>query len=248
MSDDDLSSLPPGLRALIEKGRARAEPPAAVRERLRERLEATLQTPLHAASLGLPGGKSAGVLRLVPRGLVRSMTIFLLGGAAGAGIHAASQKAPEPPVAVVSQAPAPSPEPAPEPARPPEAEPARRAAGGSASAPLTRPTPRPPPPAPAAEPREERDTELARERALLELARTALGRGQSAAALEAAEKHERGFPQGQLGEEREVIRVQALITAGRLDEARARAARFRREFPESMLLHAVDSAVDSGTP
>ncbi len=43
------------------------------------------------------------------------------------------------------------------------------------------------------------------------------------------------FPDGQFAEEREALAIRALAMAGRVDEARARAALFRDAFPESML-------------
>jgi hypothetical protein len=48
-----------------------------------------------------------------------------------------------------------------------------------------------------------------------------------------------------LGEEREVLMVQALVRAARYDEARARATAFRRTVPDSLFLSAVDAAIAS---
>lgn len=87
------------------------------------------------------------------------------------------------------------------------------------------------------------DAQLAGERALIEIARTALAKGDSAAALDALGKHAAKYPRGQLAEEREALAVEALAGAGRMDEARARAARFKRDFPSSMLMPVVDSAL-----
>jgi outer membrane protein assembly factor BamD (BamD/ComL family) len=87
------------------------------------------------------------------------------------------------------------------------------------------------------------DAQLAGERALLEIARTALGKGDSAAALDALAKHASRYPRGQMSEEREALAVEALAGAGRMDEARSRGARFRRDFPNSMLMPVVDSAL-----
>jgi outer membrane protein assembly factor BamD (BamD/ComL family) len=86
---------------------------------------------------------------------------------------------------------------------------------------------------------------LSAERALLETARAAVARGQSGATIGALRRHEQEFPQGRLAEERESLWVQALVMGGQYDEARARAARFRQKFPDSMLLPAVESAVGS---
>ena len=87
------------------------------------------------------------------------------------------------------------------------------------------------------------DAQLAGERALIEIARTALGKNDTAAALDALGKHDAKYPHGQLTEEREALAVQALAGAGRMDEARTRGARFKRDFPGSMLTPVVDSAL-----
>jgi outer membrane protein assembly factor BamD (BamD/ComL family) len=90
----------------------------------------------------------------------------------------------------------------------------------------------------------EHDAALAAERALLESARVAIARGQAAPAFEALERHTRDFPRGRLAEEREGLRIQALLSAGRLDEARARFRQFRKGFPRSMLLPAFEERLE----
>jgi hypothetical protein len=96
-----------------------------------------------------------------------------------------------------------------------------------------------------AEPAAGRDTELAAERALLEEARTAVAQGHGAEALDAVERHGRAHPGGRLSEEREALRIRALVAAGRTSEARERAARFKAAFPKSLLLPAVEASVAS---
>src|SRR5262249_46233092 len=88
-----------------------------------------------------------------------------------------------------------------------------------------------------------RDTDLAAERAVIERARSALARGDGQGALVPIAQHERGFARGQLVEEREALAVEALVTAGRVQEAAERAARFRKAFPNSLLLPVVDQAL-----
>ncbi|MBX3191922.1 MAG: hypothetical protein KF819_33335 [Labilithrix sp.] len=88
-----------------------------------------------------------------------------------------------------------------------------------------------------------RGDSLAAERALLDPARTALGRRDAASALDAVRKHETKFAQGKMSEEREAIAVQALVLAGKRPEAEARAARFRQRYPGSVLLAAVEAAL-----
>jgi hypothetical protein len=102
------------------------------------------------------------------------------------------------------------------------------------------------PPAVAAPKREpSSDTELAAESALLENARSALTQSESARALKTLADHERRFPRGKLVEEREALRVQALVLAGDADEARIWARRFHERFPNSLLGPAVDATLES---
>ena len=91
-----------------------------------------------------------------------------------------------------------------------------------------------------------RDTDLASERVLIEMARSALAHGNAAQALDAVARHAAKFPYGQLVEERENIAIHALIAAGRLDEARARSERFHKRFPKSIFLPSIDAAVGTG--
>jgi hypothetical protein len=75
-----------------------------------------------------------------------------------------------------------------------------------------------------------------RELRILEPARRAFARGDFAAVLAAADEHQRMFPAGGLAEERDALRVRALIRQHRDAEARRAAAAFRRRFPHSVLL------------
>lgn len=84
---------------------------------------------------------------------------------------------------------------------------------------------------------------LAKERALLEVARTALSRGDATAALASLEKHRAQFSDAKLGEERDALLVLALVGAGRVGEAEKAAARFERAHPRSLLLSTVKAAV-----
>ncbi len=64
-----------------------------------------------------------------------------------------------------------------------------------------------------------------------------------ARALALADEHERSYPNGSLGQEREMIRIQALVALGRKSEARARAARFRASHPGSAYAQRIDDLV-----
>lgn len=84
--------------------------------------------------------------------------------------------------------------------------------------------------------------DLAAEQAVLDVGRTALGRGDADNALAATAEHAKKFPRGALSEEREAIAVQALALGGKKEEAKARAERFKKAHPESILLPAVLAA------
>jgi hypothetical protein len=71
---------------------------------------------------------------------------------------------------------------------------------------------------------------------LLQPARAAVARGDFSSALAPLADHERRFPKGQLAEEREALRVQALSGLGRTEEASRAAQAFRERFPASVLL------------
>jgi hypothetical protein len=92
---------------------------------------------------------------------------------------------------------------------------------------------------------EQVESRLKAERALLEIARTALAHGKAVDAITVLGQHEREFPNGQLSEERESLRVQCLVNSGKGSEARLRANEFRRRFPRSILLPAVDAVIES---
>jgi hypothetical protein len=80
---------------------------------------------------------------------------------------------------------------------------------------------------------------LAAERALLDVARSALARGEAGDALAAADRHAREYPEGALAEERDAIAIRALAALGRRPEAKTRAAAFERRYPKSLALGAI---------
>jgi hypothetical protein len=201
---------------------------------------------------------SAGHAALVAHPFAVVVGTFLVGALAGAGLHAgfvaSSPKVQEPTslgvianVAASTAAPsasaiasalastiAPSPASAAAPVAA-NAGPSAKASGSVAHGPLT------------AEPGElelptGKDVGLGAERALLDVARTAVGRGQPAAALSALRRHAATFPQGRLREEREALFVQALALNGQSAEAERRANGFRHAYPDSFLGSAVAAA------
>jgi hypothetical protein len=80
---------------------------------------------------------------------------------------------------------------------------------------------------------------------LLVLARQASNRGDYPSVLAAVSEHQSRFPSGQLAEEREALRIKALVGLGRLGEARSAAAEFRRRFPRSVLLSKIDNLLSA---
>ncbi len=244
MNEHEIDPLEPELRAILEVERSQPDMPREAAERVLRRVEATAgladESPQERGAAG--GGARSVEHGFLARRLPFGMAMFVLGGLTGAGLYATLQPHARP-VAVAPRTPQttlPPMVPAIDPA--PIARPAPAVA--PTPAPATAPVPpgsRPPTPAGGAG----RDTDLAAERALLEVARTALSRGQVDAALEATQRHARRFPRGQLAEERESVWIQALVAADRPAEARQRAAEFRRRFPRSMLRPVVEAAVRS---
>ncbi len=250
MADHELEPLDPELRALLDAS-ARPEPmPGAVRARLTRRLDLSvaLAAPGDAPDLGTtPSGaeaaKGAGSAALAKKAWLLAAGTFVLGAGAGAGVTATmmERRSTQAPRAVVHEAPA-IPAPAlPLPALPPEPPPVDASPAETDS----------PAPAPArrraaveASPAA-RDALLSEERSLVEMARSALVRGDGAAALEAVQLHARRFPDGRLREERDSLWIQAQLRAGQFAEARERARKFRARYPGSLLWPLVESALSS---
>jgi hypothetical protein len=244
--------LSPELEAFLAPERRRPDPPADIENEVLSRIGATLgwvggpgpgpggSDPSGGAA---PGGHGAGHLaaqgarHLATGSLVKTVATLVVGGVIGSGIHAAHDRA------VARRA---------EPARVAAVAPPAAPVSAPVAPPVLEPTPAPPAPSPVhvkatpprPEPRE-RDRSLAAERGLIEQARTALAREQGATALAALERHARDFPQGALEEERESLRVQALVGLQQFAEARKIGARFHRRFPRSIFGAVVDDALKS---
>jgi hypothetical protein len=245
------------LRAALEAAKAEG-PSADALARIAGRLPIVSGAPPRGSpggGRGAPGGAGPGVAEpLLGSGVVGSAAI---GALLGALVSVAILRDPAPPPAP----PAPAP-PAAESAQPPAPErpaasadvaPEARARGGAAAepsspaaagAPAIRGSAAPDLPSPsAAAPVEEGESEVA----LLQRAQDALA-VDPARALAIADEHLRRFPEGVLGQEREVIAVSALVRAGRTAEARARAARFIEKHPESAHRRRIEALLPSGAP
>jgi outer membrane protein assembly factor BamD (BamD/ComL family) len=90
-----------------------------------------------------------------------------------------------------------------------------------------------------------RTSQLSAERIILDAARAAMAQGDPATAIDRLERHRRTFANPILEEEREAMWIQALAKEGHGDEARSRAAVFRRRWPESLFSAMVLGAVES---
>jgi hypothetical protein len=80
---------------------------------------------------------------------------------------------------------------------------------------------------------------------LLDRARQSDVRGDYVSVLAIANNHARNYPDGRLVEEREVLRLKALVSLGRSRDARHAAGDFRRQFPRSVLLPTVEAMLAS---
>jgi hypothetical protein len=208
--------------------------PADVRERARHRLLNAVATDgAGGAGDGEGGGSAAGgrARTLGRPALAVACLAFVAGGAVGAWLHATFAPSPPPRIVYVDRVAAPpAPLPASSPA-PAETEPIASA--------LEAPTPRPSSAPPG------RASQLLAERILLDDARAALAQGDAGGAIDRLDRHRRTYRVPLLGEERDALWIEALVKAGRYDEARARAAAFRRRSPHSLFASMVESALQA---
>jgi hypothetical protein len=204
---------------LLRAEQSRPPAPAGAKENIRARLGSSIAG---SAPSAVPRSRTSPIWRAGSLALA-----FAAGGVAGAAIHArlASTPAPVTPVRV----------------EPPPARPTR----APAPLPVDEMAPMAVIPAPAPAHEAAPETGLGAERALLDKARAALGRGDNEECLAIVKTHTDAFARGRLAEEREALAVKALVNLGRAAEARRRGARFRAHYPRSLLLPAVESALDS---
>jgi len=239
---ESLEPLPPSLRALVDAEKASPDPQSEVADKVFSRLTATLGIGAVAGSAATPHEPTSALPpprpSLLGHGPYRTLATLLVGATMGAAGYA-----------TVSHVRAPGREVSPATASPPPALPP--------PLPQATETPAPAPAAvpPAASPSlpsgtapvssHAHDDRLAAERNLIEMARTSLARGRIEGTLAVLRRHSRQFPHGQLSEERDSLLVQALVTKGDYDQARERAAAFRRRYPASLFAPAIDQALQS---
>jgi hypothetical protein len=235
--------IPPLEPRVLEVLREDRPAPSEARVRARARLTTAIAgvAPYHSVNgrgtSGAPhppstSGAAPGAL-LGTKGV--AILSFVLGGATGAGLHAALTNPPAPRVEVLPATPAPPLATAPAPASPLPSPPA--------SAIATQPVESLPTAAvPGSAPR---PSALSAERSLLDEARALLVQGNASGALERLEASRREFPHATLGEERDALSIEALVGTHRYEEARASADAFRSRYPESLFSRTVEGAIRS---
>lgn len=236
------------IETLLDAERARPPIDDAMRARLRARIGigVGLSVGVAAATVGVAKGSAVKAWLAAKWALVLT---FVAGGVVGFALRGVL--APSPPVYVpvgkdVSPPLAPSASTLPVSGStvPPEAPVAASASVAQKGPPDGKAPPPKPPPSVAAS----ASNVAADEAKLVEMARTALVRGSAADALAACDLHAARHPTGERAEEREALAVQALVKAGRAADARARAERFRKSFPGSIYLGAVNASIASLPP
>lgn len=224
--------LDPRLSALLQAERRRADPAATTKNRVWARVHTTLAPPPPHSSNPTSGSPAAGSLASAVMPV--AVSLALLGGAAGAMLAAHGWRSVRPAVSKV----------APQAEVPTAPSAAAASSVGDTQAHAISPTD------PLASPRASSSSArpsvlggLAGERVLLDQARHDLLSGEAPAALTSIAEHARRFPRGVLSEERDALRVEALVAAARYDEARAAVVKFHRAHPDSVLTPAVDDAL-----
>jgi hypothetical protein len=223
MSHAPLHGLPPDIEALFKAEGVLVPEPEALRRRVVNRARA-------AVSTGIFAGRAADARRLrgFPLGKAAAAIVLLVGLTAVA--YELGYRRSKVTTEVIVPAPTPLPATVPAPAEP-------AALIESLSEPMP-PSPRRPTKSrslSASAPTTGGDA-YASELRLLRPAQMALGRSSFANALALVDEHQRRFPSGHLAEEREALRVKALLGLDRREEAHRAAAAFRGRFPNSALL------------
>jgi hypothetical protein len=258
MSKLDREELPGDLADLLSEGRPGIQVPDADRQSLLASLgpmmgpfgpgggspppgEPPAPPSAQSASMGAPSTAPTHSLQA----LLGSKAAAWVGGIiVGSAVTVAAQSVgPVPPsteaVALISSTSVPPPA---EPSSSPSTDPSEPTVLSPESLPMVSPpTSRTAPSSPP----ESRDQSLRAERELLDVARTAVARGDGQGALSVLRQHANRFPKGRLAEEREALRIQALLLDGRGDEAKARASEFKQEHPDSLMLPGIAPALSS---
>lgn len=223
---EGLPELPPDVRAFLEPERPIVGPPPESLARVHARLRAAIGPPM---SVGPVPMRRVGYLATLGAGL-------MIGAALGVMGTLMWQRSPSPtdgtpPSPAMQLAPAPTDG---ERTTVIESVSAHEATTSEPSArveiderDVSRDRARP-------RPRETRSDTHALERQMLDAARSSITRGHPAEGLTVLERHGREHPEGALSEERDALRVRALLELDRIDEAEREAERFFEAYPESL--------------
>ena len=235
-----MARLEPRVRAMLRAYRdAKASSPRDHRA-LWDRIETSLDEGVPGPGLEPPSAPRPGWVApvVVVTAVATATVVAVLGLGLGLGDRASPPPVPSstpPPSAPSEPSPAaPSPPPLPPPPVEPDPASAAVAAPPLPSSPTRRAKPRGGRDDPAHDDKQEPTVDpLLAEMALIQRARRALQAGQAARALEVLDAHARAFAQGQMREDRRVLRIEALCAAGKAPQARAEARMFLRTFPDS---------------
>jgi hypothetical protein len=212
--------LPPSVEALLDSVRALDSEPAELRQRALARARAAVSVSVLAPRarfrFGGLGLKLAAAF-VVAAAAVSAMTLRIREGHKPEPATLAPKSAQHDSLSLP----------------PPQALPTAQPVAADSSAVLDDDTSAHTAPVVSAHPARER---YAQELKVLQPARAAVARGDFSSALASIAEHQRRFPDGQLSEEREALRVQALSGLGRTDEATRAAIAFRKRFPGSVLI------------
>jgi hypothetical protein len=212
------SGVDPEILALLEHSKMLRPLPEVVRTRALERARAAMTSPAPAGRVAARVAASTGWPWLR---VAAAAAVFLALVAAGAVAAFRGRVPVQGELARSSSARVPPPVRAVVPAQRPVPPPVELEATGETER-----------PARAARPHESYAAELG----MLQRAQAAYARGDFADALGLLAEHARRFPKGRLAEERDALRVRALVGAGRTPEARRAAAAFANRFPRSVVL------------
>lgn len=219
----ELEPMKPFAQKLLEAERGADVSPAPERlRRVLARLESTLALPAVPATGVVPGGTGRALF---------GAAMLIVGAVSGSGATLLLQRTHAVPLVLHKAAEVPS---VVVPVGQPALEPAPTVPSALPAKTIRR---QPPQPLASSVPADK----LRDEQPLLDIARAALINRRPEAALEAIDKHRRMFSEGALAEEREALSVQAMAQAGRADDAKAAAKRFRSRFPKSIFLPVVDA-------
>ncbi len=261
MSERDVSlpELPADVLELLEGERKAASPSAQARARVLQRVHESMGPLDPGPGDGNAGGAPSGSAGAAPSsatpgalglgaGLntarVAVLAAFAGGVGVGAGVMKATAPAPAPPKIVYVEVPVPTPVPAPKPVQPARSVTATRAPG-ERTVKVEAPEPSPPA-ASTRRPSPRRNARL--ERPLIDRAQTALGRRKPKSALSALDQHRRRYPKGALAEEREALRVLALLQDGQKKAAQRAAQVFFKRYPRSLFGPTLKTNLSSKAP